>query len=475
MIKSVLLVRPPARLSIDFGGSFKKDYGGHELELGLLCIASFLERQGIHVSFLDMTLHDDAEKRLVDTLQHSNFDFIGMTAYTNSITTANRIAGLIRQYSKAKIVVGGAHASALPVETLEMFKNFDYLIYGEGERSFTDLVIGKDISDIKGLLWREGGTIRQNPPVESMDDLDSLPFPARHLVDVSKYIPIPSNYYQLPSTGILSSRGCPYQCTYCGRSGARFKNTVKFRSIANVIEEIKSCIRDFGIYDFRFYDDVFTTPKTRIMEFCEQLLKEDIKITWNCYARVDTIDREMLLAMRKAGCRNIKYGVDFGTQKWHTQARKHTTLKQAEEAIDLTKKIGIAAKASFIIGMPGETEDEINKTINFAIKLNPTYTTFNIFTPLPGSQLFDEAKINKTLLSYDYDEYFDKKGTILKDQLELSILEKSLKKAYKKVYFNPRFFMHRIMHLVRNPCLPEVKMLFKGLAVIIKNKFFFSL
>jgi anaerobic magnesium-protoporphyrin IX monomethyl ester cyclase len=379
---------------------------------------------------------------------------------------------LIRQYSKAKIVVGGAHASALPVETLEMFKNFDYLICGEGERPFTDLVMGRDISAIKGLLWREAGTIRQNPPMEPIEDLDSLPFPARHLVDVGKYIPIPSNYYQLPSTGILSSRGCPYQCTYCGRSGSRFKNAVKFRSIANVIEEIKSCIRDFGIYDFRFYDDVLTTPKARIMEFCEQLLKEDIKITWNCYARVDTIDREMLLAMRKAGCRNIKYGVDFGTQKWHMQARKNTTLKQAEEAIDLTKKIGIAAKASFIIGMPGETEDEINETINFAIKLNPTYTTFNIFTPLPGSQLFDEAKINKTLLSYDYDEYFDKKGTILKDQLDLSILEKSLKKAYKKVYFNTRFFGHRIMHLVRNPCLPEVKMLFKGLAVIIKNKFF---
>ena len=408
MTKSILLIRPPARLSIDFGGSFRKDYGGHELELGLLYIASFLEKQGMLVYFVDMTLHNEAEQRLIDVLRHNNFDFIGMTAYTNSIITANRIAGVIRQYSKAKITVGGAHASALPVETLEMFKNFDYLVYGEGERPFTDLVTGSDVSDIKGLVWRKSGAVIQNPPQEPIEDLDNLPFPARHLVDVDKYIPIPSNYYRLPSTGILSSRGCPYQCTYCGRAGTRFKDRVKFRSIDNVIEEIKSCISDFGIYDLRFYDDVFTAPKKRVMEFCEKLLHEDIKITWNCYARVDTVDKEMLLAMKKAGCRNIKYGVDFGTQKWMTQAKKYTTLEQAEEAISSTKKIGIAAKASFMIGMPGETVDEIKETINFALKLNPTYATFNIFTPLPGSQLFDEAKINKTLLSYDYDEYFNK-------------------------------------------------------------------
>jgi len=125
--------------------------------------------------------------------------------------------------------------------------------------------------------------------------------------------------------------------------------------------------------------------------------------------------------------------------------------------------------------MPGETVDEIEETIKFALKLNPTYTTFNIFTPLPGSQLFDEAKRNKTLLSYDYDAYFNKKGKILKDQLDLPILEKLIKKAFKKVYFNPRFFMHRILHLIKNPCRSEIKMLFEGFIVVIKNKFFISL
>ncbi len=474
MAKNVLLVRPPARLSIDFGGSFKKDYGGHELELGLLYIASFLEKQGIGVSFLDMTLYKDAEQRLVDALQHRHFDFIGMTAYTNSITSANRIAGLARRYGNATIVVGGAHASALPVETLERFTQFDHVIYGEGERPFTDLVNGKDVSDIKGLVWRNNGTVIQNPPAEPINDLDSLPFPARHLAEVGRYIPIPSNYYRLPSTGILSSRGCPYQCTYCGRTGSRFKNRVTFRSIAGVVEEIKACMRNFGIHDFRFYDDVFTAPKERIMDFCERVLREDLKITWNCYARVDTVDKEMLRAMRRSGCRNVKYGIDFGTQKWLTLSKKHTTLAQAEEAISETKKIGIAAKASFIIGMPGETVDEIKETINFAIKLNPTYTTFNILTPLPGSEIFDEAKRNQTLIPCDYDEFFDKKRTILQNQLALPVLERLIRDAYTRVYFNPRFFMHRIVHMMKNPCMAEIMMLYKGFLVIIKNRFFLS-
>lgn len=468
MIKRVLLVRPPYKWSLDFGGSLKKDYGAHELELGLLYIASFLEEKGVYVSFLDMSLYNDSEKRLIDTLKKRDFDFVGLTAYTHFVKTTNLVAGLIKQHSECKIVIGGAHASALPVETLKVFRNFDYLVYGEGEITFAELVTGRDISAIKGLVWRDKEKIIQNPPQGPIEDLDRLPFPARHLLDFDKYIPPPGNYYRLPSTGILSSRGCPFQCTYCGRTGTRFKNRVRFHSVEKVIREIEFCIENYRIYDFRFYDDTFVLSKKRLMKFCQELIKRKIKITWNCYSRVDTIDKEMLQIMKKAGCYHIKYGVEFGTQKWLVRTKKNTTLEQAKNTINDTKKIAIAAKASFMIGMPEETVNEVMETINFAKELNPTYTIFSIFTPIPGSELFDEAKKNGTLLTYDYEAYFDKTKKILKDQLDFTILKKLIKLAYKKVYFNPKFFLHRIIHLIKNPTLYEIKTLLKGFYFMMK-------
>lgn len=469
MTKKVLLIRPPSRSSLDFGVNLKKDYGGHELELGLLYIASFLEEKGAQVSFLDMSLYDDSEQRLINVLKSNNFDFIGLTAYTNFIKTANRVAGISKQHSEAKIVIGGAHASALPIETLKIFRNFDYLVYGEGEKTLAELVTKTDISDIKGLLWRDRDKIVQNPPRDPIEDLDKLPFPARHLLDFNKYIPPPGNYYKLPSTAILSSRGCPFQCTYCSRAGTRFKNRVSFRSVENIIREIQLCISNYGIYDFRFYDDIFVMPKKRLMEFCQGLIKKKIKITWNCYSRVDTMDEEMLQIMRKTGCYHIKYGVEFGTQKWLKITKKNTTLEQARKTINTTKKIGIAAKASFMIGMPGETVDEIKQTINFAKELNPTYTIFSIFTPLPGSELFDEAKEKGALLTYDYDNYYNKTKQLLKNQLGIATLKKLIGEAYKKTYFNPKFFLHRIMHLIKNPSLSEIRVLLKGFLIVVKK------
>jgi len=474
-MKKVLLIRPSSSTSLDFGGSLQKDYGTHELELGLLYIASVLKEMGVQVSFLDMSLYNDSEARLVNILKSDDFDFIGFTAYTNSIKMADRVCEIIRQHSNAKIVIGGAHASALPIETLEIFKNFDYLVYGEGERTLAELVMGKNISDIKGLVWRDEDKIVQNSPRGPIEDLDKLPFPARDLLDFSEYIPLPGNYYKLPSSGILSSRGCPFQCTFCSRVGSRFKNMVRFRSVENIIKEIKFCIDKYGIHDFRFYDDIFVIPKKRLMEFCQKLAEENIKITWNCYSRVNTIDKEMLRAMRKAGCYHIKYGVEFGTQKWLTKTKKNTTLEQARITIKNTKKIGIAAKASFMLGMPGETVEEIKKTIKFAKELNPTYATFGIFTPLPGSELFDEAKNKGTLLVEDYEKYFNKTQKILKDQLDLLTLEKLINDAYKEFYFNPRFFLNRIIHLIRNFSLYEIKTLFRGFFIMTKRIIFGAL
>lgn len=454
---------------MEFGGTMKLDIAGSEIELGILYLASYLEKHGVEVTFLDMSIYPNPEQRLIKILRNKKFDYIGLSAYTAFIAYSNLLAAIIKNFSDAKIVIGGAHASALPVETMKDFKNFDYLVYGEGEETFLDIVNGQELGKIKGLVWKKNGEIIKNPPREEIKNLDDLPFPARHLLDMKRYLPHPGNYKTLPSTALLSSRGCPYQCTFCSRTGSRLANKVRFRSVPNIIKEIKHCINKYGIHDFRFYDDTFVIPKKRLMHFCKELLRQKIDISWNCYSRVDTIDFEMLKMMKKAGCYHIKYGVEFGTAEWLKRTKKNATLEQAKKAIDLTKKAGIAAKASFMIGMPGETVGEIKKTIKFAKELNPTYSTFSIFTPLPGSHLFDVAQKEKKLLTTDFDNYYNCSKPILKDQLDLKLLNNLLKKAYFEVYFNPRFVMHRISHLLKNPSIYEVKTLFRGAAVLLRE------
>jgi anaerobic magnesium-protoporphyrin IX monomethyl ester cyclase len=463
MSKKVLLVRPPATTSLGFGSGFKKNLGGHEMELGLLYLASFLEGQGIESHFFDMSLYNDSDRRLLALLKESKFDFIGLTAYTSFINSAHSVAKFIRRYTETPIVIGGIHASALPKETLQVFDNFDFLIYGEGEEAFSELVLGKDITKIAGLVWRKNNhDIVVNLPREPVKDLDRLPFPARHLLDLEKYIPFPGNYYQLPTSGILSARGCPFQCTFCGRTGTRFKNMVRFRSVENLISEIEFCIEKFGIRDFRFYDDSFVLNKKRLIDFCEVLVRNKIKITWNCYSRVDLVEEDLLWLMKRAGCYHIKFGIEFGTQKWLDKTKKGITLEQARRAVRAVKKVGMAVKSSFIIGMPGETIDEIIQTIRFAKELNSTYSTFGIFTLLPGSELFDEAKAQGTLLSENFDYYFNRSENVLKNQLDISILRNFIKIANRQVYLNHKFLIYRILHLARNPTFSEVKTLFKG-------------
>lgn len=468
MTKKVLLIYPPLNSLMGFRGIITRFFSDHQIGLGLLYLASFLESKGVKVSLLDMSLFNNPYKELIDTLQKCSFDFIGITSFTNSINSADNIAGIIKKFSRAKIIIGGIHASALPEETLDIFSSFDYLVYGEGEETLAEIVFNESISEIKGLVWRENGRIIKNPARQPIHDLDRLPFPSRHFLDFNKYIPGIANYRSLPSTGILSSRGCFFQCTFCSRAGTRLSQQVVYRSIDNVISEIKYCIENYNIYDFRFYDDIFVIPKTRLMQFCNELIEKRIKITWNCFSRVDTIDKEMLGIMRKSGCYRINFGIDFGTEKWLKQTKKGTTLKQAREAINNTKKVGILAKVDLIIGMPGETIEEVKQAVDFAKELNATYTAFNIFMPLPGSEIFNELKINNKLYTSNYNAYsYGSTEKIVSNQLDSAILGELLRDGYKKIYLNPAFFLNIIIHLVKNPCLVEIKTLVRGFLIFL--------
>jgi len=467
----VLLIRPHTpRTAIGTRGGDVKTLEGMEIDLGLPYIASYLETQGREVEILDLSLYSEPFEILKNKLKIYKPDIVGITANTPHIFNARSVALITKRLTNAFTVIGGIHASSLPIRTLEEFSMFDFLVEGEGEMTFQDLLTNleseNDISKVKGIAFRDNDQIRLNPPREPIKNIDELPFPARHKLEIYKYVPPVGNYYYLPSTGLISSRGCPYACTFCSRGGTRLSRKVRFRSPENVIEEIEDCIKRFGIRDFRFYDDVLTIPRSRIEKLCELIIEKKLDIKWNCYSRVDHVDENLLKTMKHAGCYHIKYGVEVGTGKALKIINKGTTLEQAKKAIKYTKKVGIEAKASFMLGIPGETIEDTKETIKFAKLLSPDYATFTILTPLPGSKIFDDALENNMLFHTKWDLYSEMEP-ILRNQADFQILKKLLENANREFYFRPSYILQRIKRLSKNLNKHEVKNILEGIRALL--------
>lgn len=457
----ILLIRPPVKYIMN-----QKPVSGYNADLGLLYLAAYLESHGKEVEILDLLISKDPWKLLKEKLNHISPDLVGITSYTPQIKEAHLCATIVKENICSPTVIGGIHASCLPHSTLLNYPMFDFLVFGEGEITLLELVEclenNLEYQAIKGLAFRQNGEIIVNPERPPIDDLDKIPFPARNKIPIEKYVPPVGNYYTLPSTTILSSRGCPFRCNFCSRGGTRYRYKLRQRNIPNVIAEIKECIERYNIRDFRFVDDVLTIPRRRIVDLCESIIENKLHIKWSCFSRVDGVDRELLKLMRRAGCYNINYGVEVGSERVLRSIKKDTTLEQACYAIKLTKETGIETKASFMIGIPGETVDEIRMTLDFAIELSPDFAFFGIFWPIPGSELFDKALGNNELLKKDFSKLADTSSPNIKGQIEVNILNELLTLCYRKFYFRLGYIIQRINRLIRNPTFHEIKTLLAG-------------
>ncbi|MBC8412336.1 MAG: radical SAM protein [Nitrospira sp.] len=456
MKTDVLLIQPQQ-------GEFVKKrifHPGLEIPLNIACLAAYLDVQGIDNRILDMRLYDAPFKDLEDTIKMYSPRIVGISAFTSEYDNAIKSAKIIKSINKdILIVIGGHHAAAMPSELLEEIPEFDLLIHGEGELALTEIIrqfdSGRDYTEISGVSYRNGDSVVVVPRAELIASLDDLPFPARHKLDLSRYVPSPGtgNYMQLPTTGIMASRGCPYKCNYCSKGvwGA----TIRFRSVENVLAEVEHCIEKYGIHDYRFYDDALTLPQWELKRFCEEIIKRKLNITWNCYSRVNGITEDKLLAMKEAGCYHIKYGIEFGTEKALKIANKGATLNQARNAVALTKKVGIECKGNFMLGIPGETEADLEQTIKYAIELSPDLATFYPFDLFPGNTFYRRK--------LEGDNSID-------DRLPREITQKMSNKGYISFYFRAGFIIQRLKRMAKNP-MREIRLVKNGLAMIIQYFF----
>lgn len=448
MNNKVLLIYPPLPMEARYGKGLK-DIGAALPPLGLLYLAAAVEKAGYQAKVHDSDLLNSTVDDILNEIKYYRPDFIGIYCNTANYHRVIEYADSIKKISTTPICLGGPHPIIEPAEVL-INSAIDYVVLGEGEATIVELLAailgGKNLRSVKGLGYKNSDNkIIINEMRELIQDLDSLPLPARHLVPIEKYRPSPHHYLELPMTTMIASRGCPFGCLFCASRNV-WGRKYRARSAAKVIEEIKFLIKTYGIKNINFWDDLWGLGRRWTEEFCRLIIKEQIKISWSCERRVDTVDLEILKLMKQAGCYSIFYGVESLDQDCLDAINKGIKVEQAEKVIRLTKLAGIEARVNFILGLPYETPAKVKAMIKKIIKLNPDYVKFNILTPYPGTLLYQEVKTGKWgVFQENYDRatlYF---ATFLPfGYKDLAEIEAMRQYAFRKFHLRPRYIFNKL-------------------------------
>ena len=390
----IVLATSPSSDEQEFGAL--SSAGANRPPLNLLNIGAILLKKGYSVHIIDGVSMKGGMQEAVKSITALNPRFIGLTAMTAHIhASENMAAELKKNMPDIPIIIGGIHVSTLPVETLHKFPSFDIGVVGEGENTCIELIEsiekGEDLSHVCGLVVRTKDGIRLTPPREVIKNLDTLPLPAWHLLPdyVQTYQPTLSRRVSLPSAYIVTSRGCPYSCSFC--SNVVHGKTFRSYSVDYLMKMVAYMVDVYKVKDLAIYDENLALNKNRIIEFCQRLIHAKYDLTWSCDARADSIHEEILDLMYKAGCRSIWYGMESGNAEILKKYNKMLTLEDLEKASMLTNQYKIKACGSFIIGGPGETENTIKDTIRFAKKIKLDYFVPFYYTPIPGAPAYEGA------------------------------------------------------------------------------------
>jgi len=410
--------------------------------LGIAYIAALLKENGYQVKILDTIVLNLTRDEAAEEIKNFRPDIVGITAMTSSFKGSLEAAQLAHE-NAAVVVLGGPHLAAYPKETLS-YKCIDFGIIGEGEYPMLELVRALENArlpfDIKGLAYKKGSEIFINEPF-IVDDLDKLPFPARELLPNEKYSSIIGLH---PVTTMITTRGCPYHCAFCAKQPSDKK--YRARSAPNIVDEMESAVKKYGVKEIMFYDDTMTADRRHIESLCNEIIARGLKVSWETPARVNEIDEALLALMKKAGCLRIRYGVESGDPRILESMDKGITLPMVKRAFRLTKETGIQTFAYFMVGYLHETPESMENTLNFAKSLDPDLIMFTVTVPCPKTPLYDSAR-EEGLIKTDYWREF-----ILgmrQDRMPYLMPEANrwVKKCYRSFYFRPQYILKNILNI----------------------------
>lgn len=364
--------------------------------LGILYVAASLEKKGFDVKVIDSNFGESA-LNIANRILFLNPDVIGISSTTPQFIHAVNIASKIKKTKNIPIIIGGVHPTVLPHEVLKK-DCIDFVVIGEGEETFPELCEAltkkRKVKDIRGIGYRLKGKLTFTKPRELIEDLDSIPFPARHLLPSRWYFAPPRirGVWTKSTATVMASRGCPYRCIYCS-SKLMFGRKVRFRSPGNVMEELMHLRKKYKTDAVWFADDTFTVNPEWAKKLCTLIKKQKWKnFRWACQARVNTVSYDLLKIMKSAGCVQLDFGVESGSPRVLKILKKDITPEKVVNAFKIARKAGLLRFASFMIAIPGETEKDLELTEKLALKIKPDYTDFLFTVPYPGTELYELAK-----------------------------------------------------------------------------------
>jgi anaerobic magnesium-protoporphyrin IX monomethyl ester cyclase len=409
--------------------------------IGLAYLAAVLEQNGYEIRIMDCPVCQMDHEKLKADLAAFEPDLVGISSMTPTIESALKSARVAKEACPdAKVVMGGSHVTFMDKETLAEEPATDIVVRGEGEETLLELVKQMPdlpkLEDIKGITFRKGDQIVQTPNRPYIQNLDALPRPAYKYIPVEKYRILGRKL--LP---IMSSRGCPFQCSFCAASqmfGARFRA----RNPNNVLDELEWLRDEYGAEGISFQDDTLTFDRKRILEICDGIIERKIHLPWGCGTRADTVTKEILAKMQKAECDEVCFGVESGCQRIRDALKKRVSTEQIENAIKWAKEAGIFVTVSVILGYPGETKETLQQTLDFVRKVEPDDVWLCHATPYPGTELRALVESKGWKMSNEWPLY-NTMHPIFEDPLLPAAEIAEMRKNFYNKFYSPRYVLRQ--------------------------------
>jgi anaerobic magnesium-protoporphyrin IX monomethyl ester cyclase len=453
--KKILLVHPLG-YQVERAGQDVSRIANIMPPLGLASMAAYLEKEKIKADIVDYFAKPFSDGYIKDYLTRENPAFIGFSCTTSSFLDGIRIAQLAKNTLPGiKTVFGGPHVSALKTKSLADFPEVDFVVVGEGEQTLAELVASDgevdEASPLPGIVYRGSiGTPLFTGYRAKGIDLDTLPFPAYEKLDgypQTYKLPI-FNYPTVPNTSCISSRGCPYACSYCDRSV--FGSSFRYNSAEYLYEHLKYLKNRFHIRHINFYDDQFTFNRKRVEAFTRLMTDKPLGMTFNCAVRAEHIDLNLARMMKAAGCWMISLGVETGDEDLLAQHRKNPNLEMLAEKIRMIHKVRIRVKGLLMLGLPGETESSIQKSMDYVFSLPIDDINVSKFTPFPGTPLYEKADELGTF-EEDWEKMDCMNFLFVPKGMTAELLEKLFIRFYRKHFMRPKMLLGYLAMIWRSP------------------------